>query len=231
MNEFWTTVLSSPVIASIIEALLVCFVILRLQHKNNKKLEEEKALTKLDFDIRLERYRVEFNQILSERQTSFTIWHQEKADATKKIYKELTELYYLLQRLLDMGKKKIEHRCSEKEFNEFADTVVAQGRQCNKAWMFLRLYIEKKEDDLFCDFLSKVHDYLMLYVSSVEKSDINSLTNVGEKFLTQMTLILNLLRESFRENLTAQRNSHLNKMQKSPEKRSDQMVKKGQMTQ
>lgn len=231
MNDICTTLLNSPVIASIIEALLVCFVISRLQKKNNKELEEEKALIQHDCDIRLERYRVEFNQILSEHQTSFTIWHQEKADATKIIYKELTELYYLLQRLLEMGKKKIEHHCSEKEFNEFADTVVAQGRQCNKAWMFLRLYIDKKEDDLFCDFLSKVHDYLILYISSVEKSDINSLTNDGEKFISQMAYILNLLRESFRENLSAQRNSHLNKRQKCTEKTNDQMVEKGQKTQ
>ena len=58
MNEFWTTFLNSPVIATGVETFLLCGVVMWLQHIYNKKLEEHKTFIQHDCDIRLERYRV-----------------------------------------------------------------------------------------------------------------------------------------------------------------------------
>ena len=205
-SEFWTTLLNSPVIASIIEALLVCFVISRLQHKRNKELEEEKALIQHDCDIRLERYRLEFNQLLSEHQTQFKYWYDEKAKAIKGLYFSIQELFYSLTEFLFT-------------FNEFKKHGLDQEREAilkakyslfesahDKAhieWLKNKLFLDEKEDVVIDCFFNGCAQFVQNYINYLNNHEEDAFVEKGFNVLEKTKTVLPRLRKAFREALNA----------------------------
>ena len=201
MKETLTTLLNSPVIASIIEALLVCFVISRLQHKRNKELEEEKALIQQDCDIRLEKYRFEFNRILSEDQIRFGYWYTEKAKAINAFYKAISEIHSLMQIILSKEQADV---CSQEDREELYANLSAQRKEYKKEWAYLKLYFDKQEEELIECFISEENKFFIKYLINKTINDRDSFVRDGKKILDDISSIMEALRQQFQRILTSQ---------------------------
>ena len=203
MKEVLTTLLNSPVMASIVEAGLVCICISWLQNRYNKKLEEEKALIKQDCDIRLERYRVEFNQMLSEHQTRFDCWHHEKAKAIKDLYTNACDLYYALF-FLQAFEKVYGNRIAEesvKERKRRRNEISSLRLKVRKDWYYLRLFLDDEEDNAFVEYEKEIDSWSVILFDNNEQNRAKEIKENGDAFINNMKQVLGKLRSVFREAL------------------------------
>lgn len=189
--------------ASIVEAILVCICISWLQNRYNKKLEEEKALIKQDCDIRLERYRVEFNQMLSEHQTRFDCWHHEKAKAIKELYTNACDLYYSLF-FLQAFEKLYGNRIAEesmKERKRRRNEISSLRLKGRKDWYYLRLFLDDEEDNALAGFEKEVDSWSNILFDNNEQNRAKEIKEHGDAFVNNMKQELGKLRSIFREAL------------------------------
>lgn len=211
MSDFWKTVLSSIGLSLGTSGLLVwlCreWISARLkasiQHEYDLKLEEHKTFIQHDCDIRLERYRVEFNQKLSEHQTRFNLFHQEKANAIKHLYKDFSELFYSLERLLSEEEMPGEYR-STKRIQDTLNTFAMCSRKCQEDYYYLRLFIEDEEIDKIRLFFVLMREFVSRFLSSLNSSKHQELIENGQKTRIELNAILIELRKSFRNTLMGQ---------------------------
>lgn len=208
MKEFWSAVQSSG-LASVLGGLVVwifcqvvyAFITAKTNHKYNKDLEEEKALIQHDCDIRLERYRLEFNQLLSEHQTRFKYWHDEKAKAIKELYVDACELYnslYYLQLFKKLyGKLSLEEK-RKRGLDERINKILIQRVEVEKKWYKLRLFLNNEEDNAFSDFKDKVKDWHNVLAERDDQKNVKEIYEKGEECISDMKEVMENLRLIFR---------------------------------
>jgi len=208
MNEFGNTIQSSG-LASVLGGAFVwifCHVIYavitaKTQHKCNKELEEEKALIQHDFDIRLERYRLEYNQLLSEHQTRFDWWHNEMAKSIKDFYFSLSELYQEMNTYNGINKnpKAKQNREMQTILNNKLELIYQLDNSSFVQWLKLRLFLEKEDDLLIGKFFSKENVLAQTFISNQ-----NSCNQADEdKTLQEMLDAMEELKTKFQETLKA----------------------------
>ena len=205
-SEFWTTLLNSPVMAAIVEAALVCFCILRLQSKKNKELEEEKALIQHDCDIRLERYRLEFNQLLSEHQTRFKYWHDEKAKAIKGLYFTIQELFCSLTEFLFTFNEFKKHGLDQKReaiLEEKYSLFDSAHDNAYIEWLKNKLFLDEKEDAVIECFFKECSQFVQNYINYRKNHKADAFVEKGFNVLEKTKTVLPGLRKAFREALNA----------------------------
>lgn len=171
----------------------------KTQHKYDKELEEEKALIQHDCDIRLERYRLEFNQLLSERQTRFQYWYDEKAKAIKELYEDACKLYFSLLSLHvfnRMHKDKDLDDPQKKEWNEMRNTISNLKLNVANNWYRHRLFLNDEEDDAFNEFGKETNEWSKMLD---ERYDQKEVLDKGERYNDSIKDLLGNLRTIFRK--------------------------------
>ncbi len=187
MNEILTTILNSPVIASLAECALLCGVILLLQHLYNKKLEEHKA----DVQKRIDEHQIQFKN-----------WHEEKAKAIKSLYGSMTELYFTYVKFafedpVLFRNSSISNRT--KIIQERAFYLHSESDKCFKEWTKQRLFLGTKEDALIQQFFlrsSEIDGFCLCYIND---DDLDALEQNIKAVLKKMSAILKVLRTGFQD--------------------------------
>ena len=208
MKDFWNTIQSSG-LASVLGGLIVwifcqvvyAFITAKTQHKYNKELEEEKALIKQDSDIRLERYRLEFNQILSEYQIRFGYWYTEKAKAINGFYKEISKMYSIMSYIVSKERVSV---CSAQEREDIKNQLANQRHKYKEEWMCLKLYVDQEEERLIEEFISKETKFFLKYLVNKATNDRDSFVKEGKMIIDDMSSIMEDLRQQFQKILTSQ---------------------------
>lgn len=210
MKEVWNALVSSGLISIFGGALtwIFCHVIYAIitakaQHKYDKELEEEKALIKQDCDIRLERYRLEFNQILAEYQIRFGYWYTEKAKAINVFYKEISKVYSLMQIIVSKEQANV---CSKEDREILYMELAAKRKKYKKKLAYLKLYFDDEEEIIIKDFVSKENKFFIKYLINKTIDDRDSFVRDGKMIIDDMSSIMTALRQEFQKILTAQSN-------------------------
>lgn len=210
MKEIWEALQTSGFLSVLggVCVWIICHVIYavitaKTQHKYDKELEEKKALIQHDCDIRLERYRLEFNQILAEYQIRFGYWYTEKAKAINVFYKEISKLYSLMQIILSKEQANV---CSKEDREILYMELAAKRKEYKKKLEYLKLYFEEEEEKKIEDFVSKENKFFIKYLINKTIDDRDSFVKDGKLIIDDMSSIMTALRQEFLKILTAQSN-------------------------
>ncbi len=190
MNEFWTTILNSPVIASLAECALLCGVILLLQHIYNKKLEEHKA---------------EVQKKIDEHQTRFNWWYQEKAKAVKEFYystvilcREMRDFHVVIQNAKNNSSATVE------DFKKRADRIIQLNISSYRDWKCLQLFLEDKYLEIADPFFLKSGSIFEFFFNQMTQKDFTPNKEKINEEIKKMSIIVEELRKQMREILKIQ---------------------------
>ena len=187
MNEFWKTIISSPVIASFAETFGICAFVLLLQHIYDKKLAIHKAQVQKKID---------------EHQIQFKNWHEEKSDAIKSLYGSMTELYFTYVKFAFEDPVLFRHSSISSRTNivqERALYLHAESDKCFKEWSKRRLFIGKEEDALIQQFFLRSSEIDGLCINYINDDDLDALEQNIRVVLEKMSVILRDLRNRFQD--------------------------------
>lgn len=185
MNEFWTTLLNSPVANS----AFTCIFVLLLQHLYSKRLANHKK---------------EIQQLLDEHQIRFEYWHKEKFRAMKKLYTDASNIYYMVNSLHNADNEySLQHdkELREKERNDLLNKLDSFIEKPLRDWNKNRLFLDKKIDKAFVEFNIKADLWLLNLVDSDVEKRKKFIQENGKIIQKETKEIMANLRESFRMSL------------------------------
>jgi len=192
MSEFWTTVLSTAGASAIISGVITSVASIWLQHRYDEKIESFKA---------------DLSKILNEDQTRFNLWYQEKAQAIKTLYKEFSEINYLLHHLVlleteSVWQQNINVKNQEKE--KTLDQIVSCVKKTFREWEYLKLYLDDKDNSKIMDFFWREFRVIILYQECINASDLDFIIKNGKEIRISLSSVMEELRKQFRETLMGQ---------------------------
>ena len=172
-----------------------------VQHEYDSKLEKEKDKNRLDSEIKIERYRLEFNQILSEYQIQFGYWYTEKAKAINEFYIEISKMYSTMQKVL--SREQVDE-CTKEKREEMKEKLSEQRKKYKEKWLQLKLFVNQKEEELIEDFTAEETKFFVRFIVNKEFDKREEFIKEGQTILEEMSAIIDNLQQQFQDSLQFQ---------------------------
>ena len=190
MNEFWTTLLNSPVIATVVETILLCGLVLWLQHIYNKKLEQHKEQVQKKID---------------EHQIQFKYWHEEKSKAIKEFYYSAVLLYQEMKDYHIISKRFATNMTVgiQSDLEERMNRILQSNNASYRNWTCLRLFLKNEELLVSDSFFSKGHSIFKSLSSQYKQKDYTIDSQKIERELDEILTLIEELRKKLQDILKA----------------------------
>lgn len=191
MNETLTTILNSPVIATVVETILLCGFVLWLQHIYNKKLEQHKEQVQKKID---------------EHQIQFKYWHEEKSKAIKEFYYSAVLLYQEMRDYQIISKKFAINMTVgiQMDLEERMNRILQSNNTSYRNWTCLRLFLKNDELLISDSFFSKAHSIFKSLSSQYKQKDYTIDSEKIEREIDELLILIEDLRKKLQDILKSE---------------------------
>ena len=195
--EGWQTILSSVGLSAIACSILVWICREWISARLQKSIQHE-------YDVKLEEFKAGYQKILSENETRFSWWHEEKAKAIKAVYGDLADITFCLQYLQTLETDpRWQIEGMEIVRKNLITRFTVHIENSAERWLRLRLFLDDEEDGGVSGFRVRTDKFFTAYAYSLVKKE--EFGKEGLQILAELNDIMECLRHCFQDVLQGKR--------------------------